>query len=92
MKDSQTEMNDQFAARMSAIEFIVEVFAANQLADMRNAGEFIDTVRLRFDRPYRRSGGPIDAAREQQFRETMKEFGVNLANKIEARWREIAGK
>lgn len=91
MQDDQALLNDQFAARMSALEFIVEVFASNQLKEMRNAQQFIDLIRDRLAKPRPHVGGPVEIERLQRMNSDVQEFGTHLANKIEARWREIAG-
>lgn len=81
---------DHLYARYSALEFIVEVFSANALKDMRNAPQFLADMRDRLNKPYIPKG-PIDADYLQQFGAEMKQGGEAILDKIEKRWKEISG-
>jgi hypothetical protein len=80
-----TDIEYQFAARMSAIEWVLEVIAARYLVNDPQAQEVLQYLRDGLQNPKPHVGGLVDAAILQRFRSDQEEFALHLIAKIEAR-------
>jgi hypothetical protein len=87
--------NDEIAARLTMLEFAIEVMAANALRFMpeADASGALKTFVDRFDRSYGvMTGDPLEAQRIVATTELAKANAARLAEKIERRLQEFRAK